>query len=269
MSSSPRSASSENPGAAASSPAIAASAVNRARASATRVNRRLAAGRPFEVHTGMKPYRAGPGAPPTGGEKQYSRPKAAPVEGGPRGPTATRRPSGGLGPPRPRAPPPRPAEVCEVRARATTSPMEPSGAVPYTPGQRSAVMKDLPDPDPIAELRACAAEPFERARAMPPGVYTSEAFLARELDASSPANGSASAAPSALAEARRLPRPTSSPASRSSCCATTTAGCAPCPTSACTACRRCSKAPAARAASSAPTTPGPTISTAACAARPA
>ena len=43
-------------------------------------------------------------------------------------------------------------------------------------------MKDLPDPDPIAELRACAAEPFERARAMPPGVYTSEAVRAAELD---------------------------------------------------------------------------------------
>jgi phenylpropionate dioxygenase-like ring-hydroxylating dioxygenase large terminal subunit len=43
-------------------------------------------------------------------------------------------------------------------------------------------MKDLPDTDPIAELRACVAEPFERARAMPPGVYTSEAVRAAELE---------------------------------------------------------------------------------------
>lgn len=43
-------------------------------------------------------------------------------------------------------------------------------------------MKDLPETDPVAQLRANVAEPFERARAMPPDVYTSEAFLAAELE---------------------------------------------------------------------------------------
>ncbi len=43
-------------------------------------------------------------------------------------------------------------------------------------------MKDLPDPDPIAELADAAARPFEEARAMPPGVYTSPAFLEAELE---------------------------------------------------------------------------------------
>jgi choline monooxygenase len=36
--------------------------------------------------------------------------------------------------------------------------------------------------DPILQLQQTAARPFEDARAMPPGVYTSEAFLARELE---------------------------------------------------------------------------------------
>jgi len=36
--------------------------------------------------------------------------------------------------------------------------------------------------DPAADLQLTAARPFEDARAMPPGVYTSEAFLARERD---------------------------------------------------------------------------------------
>ncbi|MCW0232110.1 MAG: Rieske 2Fe-2S domain-containing protein [Ferrovibrio sp.] len=36
---------------------------------------------------------------------------------------------------------------------------------------------------PIAELLEAAAQPFEDARAMPPSVYTSPEFLARELDA--------------------------------------------------------------------------------------
>jgi phenylpropionate dioxygenase-like ring-hydroxylating dioxygenase large terminal subunit len=36
--------------------------------------------------------------------------------------------------------------------------------------------------DPAAELQQTAALPFERAMAMPPGVYTSELFLAREID---------------------------------------------------------------------------------------
>jgi phenylpropionate dioxygenase-like ring-hydroxylating dioxygenase large terminal subunit len=35
--------------------------------------------------------------------------------------------------------------------------------------------------DPVAELVAMASEPFERARNMPPAVYTSPAFLEREL----------------------------------------------------------------------------------------
>ena len=37
--------------------------------------------------------------------------------------------------------------------------------------------------DSIEELRDNVSAPFERARAMPPSVYTSEAFLGRELDA--------------------------------------------------------------------------------------
>ncbi|HUS55766.1 MAG TPA: SRPBCC family protein [Thermohalobaculum sp.] len=36
--------------------------------------------------------------------------------------------------------------------------------------------------DPILQLQRTSARPFEDARAMPPGVYTSEAFLARELE---------------------------------------------------------------------------------------
>jgi phenylpropionate dioxygenase-like ring-hydroxylating dioxygenase large terminal subunit len=43
-------------------------------------------------------------------------------------------------------------------------------------------MKDLPDTDPVALLRANVAAPFEEARAMPPAVYTSEAFLEAELE---------------------------------------------------------------------------------------
>ena len=43
-------------------------------------------------------------------------------------------------------------------------------------------MKDLNDIDPVALLRANVARPFEQARAMPPEVYTSEAFLAAELE---------------------------------------------------------------------------------------
>ena len=43
-------------------------------------------------------------------------------------------------------------------------------------------MKDLNDVDPVALLRENAAQPFEQARAMPPEVYTSEAFLAVELE---------------------------------------------------------------------------------------
>ena len=38
-----------------------------------------------------------------------------------------------------------------------------------------------PDLRPIDELRANVADPFERARAMPKSVYTSEAFLAQEM----------------------------------------------------------------------------------------
>ena len=36
--------------------------------------------------------------------------------------------------------------------------------------------------DPVEELHANAAMPFEAARAMPKSVYTSEAFLAREIE---------------------------------------------------------------------------------------
>jgi hypothetical protein len=36
------------------------------------------AGQAFGFHMGMKPYRAGPGAPPTGGEKRLAA-KAAPT----------------------------------------------------------------------------------------------------------------------------------------------------------------------------------------------
>lgn len=42
--------------------------------------------------------------------------------------------------------------------------------------------KDTTDLDPVAALRANISVPFEQARAMPPEVYTSEAFLARELE---------------------------------------------------------------------------------------
>ncbi len=43
-------------------------------------------------------------------------------------------------------------------------------------------MKDVPDHDPVALLREAAARPFDEARAMPPEVYTSQAFLEIELD---------------------------------------------------------------------------------------
>ena len=43
-------------------------------------------------------------------------------------------------------------------------------------------MKDLPHPDPAALLHDSAALPFEEARAMPPEVYTSPAFLEAELE---------------------------------------------------------------------------------------
>ncbi|MBI1385470.1 MAG: Rieske 2Fe-2S domain-containing protein [Rhizobiales bacterium] len=36
--------------------------------------------------------------------------------------------------------------------------------------------------DPVSELRACAAQPFVKAHAMPPSVYTSPAFLELELE---------------------------------------------------------------------------------------
>ena len=43
-------------------------------------------------------------------------------------------------------------------------------------------MKDLSETDPVALLRENVSLPFEQARAMPPEVYTSEAFLAAELE---------------------------------------------------------------------------------------
>ncbi len=43
-------------------------------------------------------------------------------------------------------------------------------------------MKDLPDHDPLSLLADAAGRPFEEARAMPPEVYTSHAFLEAELD---------------------------------------------------------------------------------------
>ena len=36
--------------------------------------------------------------------------------------------------------------------------------------------------DPVEELRQNTGEPFERAHAMPPSVYTTEAFLQEELE---------------------------------------------------------------------------------------
>jgi len=42
--------------------------------------------------------------------------------------------------------------------------------------------KDHIDTDPVEELRATTSLPFESARAMPPSVYTSEKFLAQELE---------------------------------------------------------------------------------------
>ncbi|MGB3314013.1 MAG: SRPBCC family protein [Albidovulum sp.] len=42
--------------------------------------------------------------------------------------------------------------------------------------------KDAKDPNPVDALRATTSVPFEQARAMPPEVYTSEAFLAKELE---------------------------------------------------------------------------------------
>ena len=44
-------------------------------------------------------------------------------------------------------------------------------------------MNDLA-PDAVAELQRMAALPFGEATAMPPSVYTSEAFLARERERS-------------------------------------------------------------------------------------
>ena len=43
-------------------------------------------------------------------------------------------------------------------------------------------MKDLNETDPVALLRENVSRPFEQARAMPPEVYTSESFLAAELE---------------------------------------------------------------------------------------
>ena len=43
-------------------------------------------------------------------------------------------------------------------------------------------MKDLNDVDPVSLLRENVSRPFEQARAMPPEVYTSEVFLAAELE---------------------------------------------------------------------------------------
>ncbi len=43
-------------------------------------------------------------------------------------------------------------------------------------------MKDITDLDPVALLKENVAVPFEKARAMPPEVYTSRAFQERELD---------------------------------------------------------------------------------------
>jgi len=43
-------------------------------------------------------------------------------------------------------------------------------------------MKDIADHDPVALLKENVAVPFERARAMPPEVYTSQAFQERELE---------------------------------------------------------------------------------------
>ena len=42
--------------------------------------------------------------------------------------------------------------------------------------------QDQATTDPVARLRETAAQPFETARAMPPEVYTSEAFLAAEIE---------------------------------------------------------------------------------------
>jgi phenylpropionate dioxygenase-like ring-hydroxylating dioxygenase large terminal subunit len=43
-------------------------------------------------------------------------------------------------------------------------------------------MKDIADQDPVALLKENVALPFEKARAMPPEVYTSQAFQERELE---------------------------------------------------------------------------------------
>ena len=40
----------------------------------------------------------------------------------------------------------------------------------------------MPNIEPVADLLGAASRPFEDARAMPPGVYTSDAFLRRELE---------------------------------------------------------------------------------------
>ena len=42
--------------------------------------------------------------------------------------------------------------------------------------------KDINEVDPIEALRANTSIPFEQARAMPPEVYTSEAFVEQELE---------------------------------------------------------------------------------------
>ena len=99
-------------------------------------------------------------------------------------------------------------------------------------------MKDLNETDPIALLRANVAHPFEQARAMPPEVYTSEAFLAAEIEHIFSrewlclGRASALAEPGDYAAWEIAGQPVAVVRDRDG-------PCAPSRTSACTGCRRC------------------------------
>ena len=107
-------------------------------------------------------------------------------------------------------------------------------------------MKDLSETDPVALLRENVAHPFEQARAMPPEVYTSEAFLAAEIEHVFSrewlclGRASALAEPGDYAASEIAGQPVAVVRDRDG-------ACAPSRTSACTGCRRCSTARRVRA----------------------
>ena len=116
--------------------------------------------------------------------------------------------------------------------------------------------------DPVAELAANVAAPFGQARAMPKSVYTSEKFLAAEMEhifgkewyCVGRASGLANPGDYVTFELANQPLMVVRGHGRHAAL--------PSPMSACTACRRCSKAAATSASSPAPITAGPTTPTA-------